>query len=137
MSEDLEVTASGGASSRPEDVEEEFDEDVSEATVGGRKRPPVVGPVEELGGADDVHGLKAGRPGDNGRGVGKHPGIGKLHGTHPPGRKPEERGDEKEPARGEGKPKVTLCHKGKNTLTVGAPAQEAHLRHGDILRVCP
>jgi hypothetical protein len=35
-----------------------------------------------------------------------------------------------------GQTKVTLCHKGKKTLTVGAPAQAAHLRHGDNLGVC-
>ena len=35
-----------------------------------------------------------------------------------------------------GKTKVTLCHKGKKTLTVGAPAQKAHLRHGDKLGPC-
>jgi hypothetical protein len=33
--------------------------------------------------------------------------------------------------------KVTLCHKNKNTLTVGAQAQSAHLRHGDSLGACP
>jgi hypothetical protein len=36
---------------------------------------------------------------------------------------------------GNGQPKVTLCHKGK-TLTVGAPAQAAHLRHGDTEGPC-
>ena len=35
-----------------------------------------------------------------------------------------------------GKKKVTLCHKGK-TITVGAPAAKAHLRHGDKLGPCP
>ena len=35
-----------------------------------------------------------------------------------------------------GKTKVTLCHKGKKTLTVGAPAAKAHLRHGDKLGAC-
>jgi len=39
-------------------------------------------------------------------------------------------------AGGEPKQKVTLCHKGKNTITVGRPAQEAHLRHGDTLGAC-
>jgi hypothetical protein len=37
---------------------------------------------------------------------------------------------------GGGQPKVTLCHKGKNTITVGAPAVEAHLAHGDNLDAC-
>jgi LPXTG-motif cell wall-anchored protein len=32
---------------------------------------------------------------------------------------------------GAGQEKVTICHKGKNTITVGAPARDAHLRHGD------
>jgi hypothetical protein len=36
-----------------------------------------------------------------------------------------------------GKTKVTLCHKGKKTITVGAPAVKAHLRHGDKLGPCP
>ena len=35
-----------------------------------------------------------------------------------------------------GKTKVTLCHKGKKTLRVGAPAAKAHLRHGDKLGSC-
>jgi hypothetical protein len=34
-----------------------------------------------------------------------------------------------------GKTKVTLCHKG-HTITVGAPAVKAHLRHGDHLGPC-
>jgi len=36
-----------------------------------------------------------------------------------------------------GKTKVTLCHKGKKTITVGKPAAKAHLRHGDTLGPCP
>jgi hypothetical protein len=36
---------------------------------------------------------------------------------------------------GLGQEKVTLCHKG-HTITVGAPAQEAHLNHGDTLGAC-
>lgn len=36
-----------------------------------------------------------------------------------------------------GKAKVSLCHKGKKTITVGAPAVKAHLRHGDTLGRCP
>ena len=35
-----------------------------------------------------------------------------------------------------GKTKVTLCHKGK-TITVGAPAAKAHMRHGDHTGTCP
>ena len=32
--------------------------------------------------------------------------------------------------------KVTICHKGRQTITVAAPAVEAHLRHGDTLGPC-
>ena len=32
--------------------------------------------------------------------------------------------------------KVTICHKGKNTLSVGADAVTAHLAHGDELNAC-
>ena len=34
-----------------------------------------------------------------------------------------------------GKTRVALCHKGK-TITIGAPAAKAHLRHGDKLGPC-
>jgi hypothetical protein len=32
--------------------------------------------------------------------------------------------------------RVTLCHKGKKTITVGASAVESHLDHGDALGAC-
>ena len=135
VSEDLETTVSAGASSRPEGVEEEeeFDEDVSEPTVvteptvGERRKPTVVGPVEEVGPAADVHGLNAGGLGSNGRGVGRHEHAGK-----PPGiGTPKGGGGEVERGHALGQHKVTLCHKGKNTITVGAPAVDAHLAHRD------
>ena len=47
------------------------------------------------------------------------------------------RGNEEEHGRGWGQHKLILCHKGKKTLTVGAPAQAAHERHGDDLGACP
>ena len=37
---------------------------------------------------------------------------------------------------GGGQEKVTLCHKGKNTITVGAPAVAAHLAHDDTEGDC-
>jgi hypothetical protein len=37
---------------------------------------------------------------------------------------------------GGGRDKVVVCHKNKS-LTVGAPARAAHLRHGDSLGACP
>ncbi len=39
-------------------------------------------------------------------------------------------------APGGGQDKVTICHKG-NTITIGAPAVDAHLRnHGDTIGAC-
>ena len=35
-----------------------------------------------------------------------------------------------------GQDKVEICHKGKNTLSIGAPAVEAHLAHGDTIGAC-
>ena len=32
--------------------------------------------------------------------------------------------------------KVTICHKGKKTITVGKAAVPAHLRHGDAIGTC-
>ena len=39
------------------------------------------------------------------------------------------------PPRGGGAAKVLVCHKGK-TLEIGAPALDAHLRHGDYRGAC-
>ncbi len=41
-----------------------------------------------------------------------------------------------EPGKGKGQKKVTLCHKGKVTITVGLPALWAHLKHGDKVGPC-
>lgn len=40
------------------------------------------------------------------------------------------------PQPGQGQEKVVLCHKGKKTLAVAAPAAEAHFRHGDTRGRC-
>ncbi len=53
------------------------------------------------------------------------------------GEKVPDSGGEAEDEADDGRqPKVTLCHKNKVTISVGAPAQAAHLRHGDALGVC-
>jgi hypothetical protein len=46
-------------------------------------------------------------------------------------------GSPRDEVRGAGQDKVTVCHKGKKTLTVGAPALGAHLGHGDSEGSCP
>ncbi len=50
--------------------------------------------------------------------------------------RPEQAGGPEGRGSGAGQQKVTLCQKGKNTITVGEPAKEAHLRHGDGLGAC-
>lgn len=40
------------------------------------------------------------------------------------------------PGKGKGRAKIVLCHKGKVTLRVGAPALRAHLKHGDQPGAC-
>jgi len=72
-------------------------------------------------------GEKVGRPG----GVGKGQGL---------GGKTENRAqanDVGEANRGQAQEKVIVCHKDKKTLSIGAPAQPAHLRHGDTVGPCP
>lgn len=67
------------------------------------------------------------------------PGKGKPSGTPGKPAKAAAKAAKKQygpPGKQYGKKKVTLCHKGK-TITVGAPAAKAHLRHGDTLGRCP
>ena len=69
-------------------------------------------------------------------GKGKAEGVSKA-GDMGKGKAGSKGGDEDEDGTGSGgQRKVTLCHKGKNTITVGAPAEAAHLRHGDEPGVC-
>ncbi len=69
--------------------------------------------------------------------VGEPEGVGKGKGL---GGKPLGNGKIKDEAGeasgGEDQEKVMVCHKGKKTLTVGGPAADAHLRHGDALGAC-
>jgi hypothetical protein len=143
VAEDPETTAPGGPSPELEGVEETAEDTseptvITEPTVEETEEPTVVDPVEETpapnssvgkehGRPDDVDGLNAGEPGNNGRGFGRPEHAGK----------PLDSGDSEVRGSGGGQEKVTLCHKGKNTITVGKPAQPAHVRHGDTLGPCP
>jgi hypothetical protein len=93
-------------------------------------------------------------------GVAKREGIGKLAGKGKPsitgdpggknntphaagkpedvGGKPEEKAKDAKGnvTGGRGQQKVTLCHRGKKTIKVGAPAKEAHLNHRDSPGAC-
>jgi hypothetical protein len=138
-----ETTVPGGPSPELEGVEETTEGTseptvITEPTVEETEEPTVVAPVEESpvphpsatkehGRPDGVVGLDTGKQGTNGRGVGRPEHAGKPL---------ESGGPEVERGGGAGKQKVTLCHKGKNTITVGAPAVDAHLRHGDTREEC-
>jgi hypothetical protein len=68
--------------------------------------------------------------------VGRPGGAGELAGKGKPEGKSKAKGGQEEANGGGGQQKVTLCHKRKNTITVGMPAQDAHLRHGDRPGAC-
>ncbi|CAN5664787.1 hypothetical protein BH20ACT12_BH20ACT12_17890 [soil metagenome] len=132
----------GASSSEPKDGEDASEPTVvTEPTVGETEEPTAAAPGEEtlIPGSNNV-----GKLGNSGKGVGKPehtgkvPNIGKPRNDvgHPANGKPEVRGNEEEHGRGGGQQKVTLCHKSKKTLTVGAPALAAHQRHGDYQGTC-
>ena len=142
VAEDTMQSTLPGASSEPkvgEDVSEP--KVVSKPTVGKTEKPTAAAPSEQMlsPGSNNVR-----KPANSGRGVGKPafvgkaPNIGNPPGEvdHPANRKPEVRGNEVEHGRGGSQQKVTLCHKDKKTLTVGAPALAAHQRHGDTPGAC-
>jgi len=141
--EDTTTSPPPGASSEEEDRQNIPEPTVvTEPTVVEPEKPAAAPTREET----PTPGTNAvGNPGDGGRGVGKpeHPGkasnIDNPHDVvgHPDNVRPEERGNEEEHVRGGGQQKVTLCHKDKKTLTVGAPALAAHRRHGDDPAACP
>jgi hypothetical protein len=125
-------SASSEAGGREDDSDRTV---VTEPTVAEPEKPAAASPREET---PTPSPNASGKPGDSGRGVSKPehaaeaPKVGKPPvevGHHPNGH-PEERG------RGAGQHKVVLCHKGNKTLTVGAPALAAHLRHDDTRGPC-
>ena len=127
----------------PEDVEKP-DERTVEATVVMPEEPKEPGKADpgagNYGGIQDDNGIEevgepaAGRPGkpEHARG-GKKYGRPRVVGKPPGKSRPEGLGER----RFDGNPgKVTLCHKDRVTISVGAPAKPAHLRHGDSLGAC-
>jgi hypothetical protein len=142
VAEDTMASVLPGASSEPK-VGESASEPtvVTEPTVGETENPTVAAPGEKTlpPGSNNF-----GKPANSGRGVGKPEHAGKVPNigkppdevVHPANGKPQERGNEGEHGRGGSQQKITLCHKEKNTLTVGAPALAAHQRHGDRQGAC-
>src|SRR5215204_925561 len=143
VAEDTMTSTLPGASSEPK-VGENTSEPtvVTEPTVGETEKPTAAVPGEKTltPGPNNF-----GKPTNSGRGVGKPehagkaPNIGKPPDgdvVHPANGKPQVRGNEAEHGRGGSQQKIILCHKEKKSLTVGAPALAAHLRHGDTQGVC-
>jgi len=131
-----------GASSEEEDRQNIPEPTVvTEPTVVEPEKPAAAPTREET----PTPGTNAvGNPGDGGRAVGKpehavqapDPAAGSAEiGQHGKG-EPVERGNEEVHGRSDSQQKATLCHKGNKTLTVGAPALTAHLRHGDYPGAC-
>ena len=146
VADDPEASALPGASSEPEDGEDTSEPTVlTELTVEetqDTEEPAANAPVAEqtrAPGSNDVA-----KPVGSGRGIGrpehagKDPNVGSPRPDvgHPANGKPEALGNEEEHGRGVGRQGTTLCHKGKDILTVGAPAVAAHLRHGDTPGGC-
>jgi hypothetical protein len=145
VAEDPETSTQPGATSKPEDGEDASEPTVvTEPTVEeteDTEEPTVDTPVVEETRAPGLNNVA--KPGNSGRGIGKPEHAGKTSNIgkppdvgHPANGTPEERGNEEEHGRGGSQQKVTLCHKSKKTLTVGAPALAAHQRHGDTQGAC-
>ncbi|HWS80636.1 MAG TPA: hypothetical protein VN178_06385 [Rubrobacter sp.] len=130
-----------------EDVEKPVEE-AEETTVVVRKEPK--GPGKGDPGAGSYGGIReddsfekaggpTGKPGkpEHVRG-GKKYGKSRVAGEPPGKSKPAKDGPDHAGKKGiGGNPgKVTLCHKNRVTISVGAPAEPAHLRHGDELGAC-
>jgi hypothetical protein len=127
----------------PEGVEKPV-EGKEEATVVVREEPKGTSKADPVAGSygglrDDNRIEKVGRPTDK-PGKPEHAQGGKARAAgEPPGKSRSATGrPERAGKKGfEGNPgKVTLCHKDRVTISVGAPAESAHLRHGDDLGVC-
>jgi hypothetical protein len=141
--EDTMTSALPGASSEAKVGEDASEPTViTEPTVEETEKPTAGAPGEKTltPGSNNV-----GKPTNMGRGVGKPEHAGKIPNVgkppddnvgSPANGKPQERGNEGEHGRGSSQQKVTLCHKDKKTLTVGAPALAAHQRHGDTQGAC-
>jgi len=120
---------------------EQPEEPVEEETVPDETTPFVddeVTPDDEAGEA--VKPDKPGKPekAKSGKKNGQRQGIGKPGNPGKPAGKgrPVDAGKPEKEQTGGNPGKVTLCHKDRVTISVGAPAEPAHLRHGDSLGAC-
>jgi hypothetical protein len=128
VTENPQTSTPPSAPSEPEDGE-----DAPEATV---ITEPTVEETEQT--TVDARGVEetrapgsnnVGKPQNSDRDIGKPEHAGKVPNiANPP--------NDIEHGRSGSQRKVTLCHKDKTTLTVGAPALAAHLRHDDTQGAC-
>jgi hypothetical protein len=134
--------------------EETVDEDVEKPDEGTVETTGVVPEEPEEPGAGNYGGIqedngieeanepaaKAGKPvhpqGGKKKGMLRETGKAEHPGKPPIRGKPDGVGKAGEKLAGGNLGKVTLCHKGRVTISVGAPAEPAHLRHGDHLGAC-
>ncbi len=128
--DELEVAKQGAA----EGIREDAGKPEGVGKLAGKGKPPSAGKPQDVGKPEGVGGRPEGAGPPPGKG--KPAGVGRATGPEPEG-KTRARGAEREANGGAGQQKVTLCHRGKNTITVGAPATYAHhLRHGDTEGAC-
>jgi hypothetical protein len=128
MAHNPDTTAPSGAPSGAEEAEDTSEPTVNtQPSVGKTEEPTATEPVQETPAPDSKASKASGRDFGSREHAGKPPESGEPE---------EERRTGGERGSGAGQQKVTLCHKGKNTITVGKPAREAHLRHGDTLGPC-
>ena len=124
----------GGEKTTPP-ATEDLDEGQSDDEEAGKPvgRP---GKLDRLSRAEV--GKKHGKPEDAGRldRPGKPSGNGKTDRVRPDTGEPGDAGEAEERESAGNPGKVTLCHKDKVTISVGAPAEPAHLRHGDSRGAC-
>jgi hypothetical protein len=120
---------------RPEDIGKP--EHVGD--VSGKGKPSSTGKPGSIGKPEELGKPERG-DGPEGRGKlrskGKPVDVGKGESTRRPIGATKAKGDSQRTDDGRGQKKITLCHKGKHTITVGAPAKGAHLHHGDNLGDC-
>ena len=107
--------------------------------VSGKGKPPGTGKPGSIGKPEELGKPEEGE-GPEGRGKlrskGKPVDVGKGESTRRPIGATKAKVNSQRTHDGRGQKKITLCHKGKHTITVGAPAKDAHLRHGDSLGDC-
>ena len=111
-----------------------------ETTSPGATVPEATQPDQEIPGPNDQETTKPETPKPEDPGENQVPeepeaDVGDVGDGPESDNEDEPAGDEAEDE-AEGQQKVTLCHKGRATISVGAPAKAAHLRHGDATGAC-